>query len=79
VSNKIYLRKIVKDKGAILIYQFSSKTYFKKTETYNPMKKIIYLLLFAFATSMSITSCTEEEVTPTSLTKASGGGHSDPK
>jgi hypothetical protein len=28
------------------------------------MKKIIYLLLFAFTTSMTIASCTEEEVTP---------------
>lgn len=28
------------------------------------MKKIIYILLIAFTTSMTIASCTEEEVKP---------------
>ena len=28
------------------------------------MKKLIYILLIAFTASMTITSCTEEEVTP---------------
>ena len=28
------------------------------------MKKLIYILLVAFTASMSITACTEEEVTP---------------
>jgi len=42
------------------------------------MKKVIYILLFAFATAMSVTACTEEEVTPS--TKLNGGGDaSDPK
>jgi hypothetical protein len=43
------------------------------------MKKLIYILLFAFATSLTVSSCTEEEVTPThELRKASGGNGSDP-
>ena len=40
------------------------------------MKKIIYLLLFAIASSLSITACTEEEVTPTTN---GGGGESEPR
>ncbi|WP_276374347.1 hypothetical protein [Chryseolinea sp. H1M3-3] len=44
------------------------------------MKKIIYLLLFAIAGSLTITSCTEEEVTPTTeLSRNGGGGGIDPK
>lgn len=42
------------------------------------MKKLVYILLFAFVTAMSITSCTEEEITPT--TELNGGGNPlDPK
>jgi len=42
------------------------------------MKKVIYILLFAFATAMTVTACTEEEVTPS--TELNGGGDaSDPK
>jgi hypothetical protein len=41
------------------------------------MKKIIYLLLFAFTASMSITACTEEEVKPQN--ELSSGKPSDPK
>ncbi len=44
------------------------------------MKKTIYILLIAVATAMSITSCTEEEVTPSINIKMAGGGHaSQPK
>jgi len=42
------------------------------------MKKLIYILLFAFVTSMSVTACTEEEVKPTGDYKLNGGA-SDPK
>jgi len=42
------------------------------------MKKIIYILLFAFTAAISITACTEEEVTPS--TELNGGGAGiDPK
>jgi len=42
------------------------------------MKKLIYILLFAFVTAVSFTACTEEEVTPS--TELNGGGNpSDPK
>jgi hypothetical protein len=34
------------------------------------MKKLFYILAICFATSLSITSCTEEEVQPTE----NGGG-----
>ncbi len=41
------------------------------------MKKIIYLLLFVFTASISITSCTEEEIKP--QTELRAGKPSDPK
>jgi len=42
------------------------------------MKKLIYIVLFAFVTAMSVTACTEEEVKPS--TELNGGGaHIDPK
>jgi hypothetical protein len=42
------------------------------------MKKIIYIFLFTLITSITITSCTEEEVTPSTELNG-GGGASDPK
>jgi hypothetical protein len=41
------------------------------------MKKIIYLLLFVFSASLSITACTEEEIEPQNEVRA--GKPSDPK
>lgn len=41
------------------------------------MKKIIYILLLAFASSMTMTACTEEEIRPEYSN--GGGGISDPK
>jgi hypothetical protein len=43
------------------------------------MKKLIYIALFAVVTAMSVTACTEEEVTPS--TEFNGGGNPtlDPK
>ncbi len=42
------------------------------------MKKIIYLFLFSLLACATISSCTEEEVVPS--TELNGGGHvSDPK
>jgi len=43
------------------------------------MKKIIYILLLAFSASVSLSACTEEEVTPSTELKNGGGGASDPK
>ena len=43
------------------------------------MKKFIYIILLGLVTSMSITSCTEEEVTPTELKRNGGGDGMDPK
>ena len=45
----------------------------------NYMKKIIYILLLAFSASVSLSACTEEEVTPSTELKNGGGGASDPK
>lgn len=43
------------------------------------MKKLIYILLFASVTALSFTSCTEEEITPsTELGENGGGTGSDP-
>jgi hypothetical protein len=42
------------------------------------MKKLIYIVLFAFVAAVSFAACTEEEVTPS--TEINGGGNpSDPK
>jgi hypothetical protein len=41
------------------------------------MKKIIYILAIAFAASMAMTACTEEEVSP-ALCNGGGSGSFDP-
>ena len=41
------------------------------------MKKIVYLLLFALATSFTVTACTEEEVAPNTVMNGGGGAHDD--
>jgi hypothetical protein len=42
------------------------------------MKKIIYILLVAFASSLTFSACTEEEVIPS--TELNGGGKpTDPR
>ena len=38
------------------------------------MKKLIYVILVAFVSSMAITSCTEDEVKPNTEGGNSGGG-----
>lgn len=43
------------------------------------MKKLFYLLAFLIASSIAFTSCTEEEITPTSEEFNGGGGGSDPR
>lgn len=44
------------------------------------MKKVIYIILLSFCATMTITSCTEEAVTPkTEENDNGGGGNSDPK
>jgi hypothetical protein len=42
------------------------------------MKKLFAIILFASFASVSITSCTEEEVKPQSSTDNAGGSASDP-
>ena len=42
------------------------------------MKKLIYVVLFAFVAAMSVTACTEEEVKPT-IELTGNGNESDPK
>jgi hypothetical protein len=43
------------------------------------MKKFIYIVLFAFVTTMSVTACTEEEVKPRTELTGNGLGDADPK
>lgn len=44
------------------------------------MKKIIYILLFVFVSGLTFSSCTEEEVAPSSeLENGSGSGSVDGK
>jgi hypothetical protein len=38
------------------------------------MKKIIFTLLIAFASSFAFTACTEEEVAPAEAVPSNGGG-----
>ena len=42
------------------------------------MKKIIYIVILAMLSSMAITSCTEEAVTPKPQVIIAGGAGSDP-
>ena len=42
------------------------------------MKKLITIVLLTFATSLAITSCTEENITPTTMDNG-GGQPIDPK
>jgi len=42
------------------------------------MKKIIYIILLALTSTLAITSCTEEEVTPATDLNGGGGGTPDP-
>lgn len=39
------------------------------------MKKIIYALLIAFATTLTLSSCTEEAVNPKTDAVSNGGGN----
>ncbi len=43
------------------------------------MKKIIYVLLFAFVTAISVTACTEEEIAPSTELNGGGAADKDPK
>jgi hypothetical protein len=42
------------------------------------MKKIIYIAILALVSSLAITSCTEENVTPKQQVGDAAGGASDP-
>jgi hypothetical protein len=41
------------------------------------MKKLFYVIVLALATSVCVSSCTEEEVTPKKDVTAGGGGESE--
>ncbi|WP_262898692.1 hypothetical protein [Dawidia soli] len=41
------------------------------------MRKAIYILLFAFVSSMAISACTEEEITPACDDNGGGRGSAD--
>ena len=43
------------------------------------MKKLFYIVLFAFVTAMSVTACTEEEIKPTTELNGGGGNDKDPR
>lgn len=42
------------------------------------MKKIIYIMVIAFVSSMALTSCTEDDVRPTEPNNGGGAGSLDP-
>ena len=43
------------------------------------MKKLIYIVLFAFVTGMTVSACTEEEVKPTTELNGGGATEKDPR
>ena len=43
------------------------------------MKKILYIILLGLSSALTITSCTEEEIKPTTSTDSGGGQDIDPK
>ena len=43
------------------------------------MKKLLYIVLFAFVTAMSVTACTEEEVKPTTELNGGAANNNDPR
>lgn len=43
------------------------------------MKKLFYLLAFLVASSLALSACTEEEITPTNEVNGGGGESSSPK
>lgn len=50
----------------------------KKPKPNQPMKKIIYIMVIAFVSSMALTSCTEDDVRPTEPNNGGGAGSLDP-
>jgi hypothetical protein len=74
---KNLLSQKIKFRPPSLAYNLLTKKL--NTKPLHIMKKIIYILLFAFICTVTITSCTEEEVTPTNNELNGGGGAVDPK
>jgi predicted nucleic acid binding AN1-type Zn finger protein len=54
------------------------KFIIKKPKPNQPMKKIIYIMVIALVSSMTITSCTEDEVKPSKPNNGGGAGSLDP-
>jgi hypothetical protein len=73
------LREKILTDAPPLTYQFIAKKAISKTLNLITMKKIIYVLLFALVTAMSVTACTEEEVTPSTELNGGGAADKDPK
>lgn len=42
------------------------------------MKKLVYVILFSLVSSMCVTACTDEEVSPNSALVGTQGKESDP-
>lgn len=42
------------------------------------MKKLFYIIAIAFASSMALTACTEDEVKPSTPNNGGGSGSLDP-
>jgi hypothetical protein len=72
------LRELDLNNTPTLNHQFSSKeTDFKNLKPLT-MKKVIYILMFVLLSGATFSSCTEEEIAPT--TELNGGGTAmDPK
>ena len=74
---KNLLSRKIKFRPPSLAYNLTTKKL--NTKPQHTMKKIIYILLIAFSCALTISSCTEEEITPTSTDINGGGQGSDPK
>jgi hypothetical protein len=58
-----------------LAYNLTTKKL--KTKTFTIMRKYIYMALLALVSSLALSSCTEDEVTPTSEYSTGGSSSGD--
>ena len=71
-----FIKRNSNSRQSIFDAQFKNKII-EKPKSFNTMKKLIYILMLSFLTAITITSCTEEEVTPQAELNGGGGGMED--
>ena len=69
---KIFIKQKVKKHQPSLTYNLSTNN--EKPKTFTAMKKLLYILAIIFTCTTAITSCTEEEVKPSTTSEVNSGG-----